>query len=454
MAAEEKKKSVGQLINELELEQYLRICEVHPAGALLARRMSRSVQFYWRFTLNRKTERQRIGIYDSSAPPKSSKPTAKGYSIEAARKAAEDLAEKHHHARDAGGHAALKQAQKQAEKAAVEEARRASEFTLQALLDDYCDYNEKLGKLDVADVRTLFRLHVREPFPAIAAKPAAACTTEDFVAMMERLQVAGKKRTSNKLRSYARSAFEVAMAAATQPAIPRRFKSYGIKHNPVVATKPDSSGNRPDKNPLSLEQMRTYWGLIEHLPELRGAVLRVHLLSGAQRIAQLVRATTAEVKDELLMLWDGKGKPGKGARLHPIPLTPLLAKAVADCKATGKYLMSSDGGKTHLANTTLGRWAQEVVGDRIPGFEAKHLRSGVETLLARAGVSKEARGRLQSHGVGGVQDSNYNAYDYIDEKLEALETLEHWLTSTPEVELEARRAARSAARRAKAKPKA
>lgn len=446
--------TIGQTLNTLELGKFLRICEVHPAGALEARRLARSIQFYWRFTLNGKTERQPIGAYDSSAPPKSSKPTAKGYSIEAARKAAEDLAEKHHHARDTGGHAALKQAQKQAEKAAAEEARRSSEFTLQALLDDYCDYNEKQGKLDVADVRTLFRLHVKEPFPAIAAKPAAACTTEDFVVMMERLQLAEKKRTSNKLRSYARSAYEVAMAAATQPAIPRRFKSYGITHNPVVATKPDSSGNLPDKNPLTLEQMRTYWALIEHLPGLQGAALRVHLLSGAQRILQLVRATTVEVKDNLLMLWDGKGKPGRGARPHPIPMTPLLAKAVADCKATGRYVMSSDGGETHVANTTLGRWAQDVVGGRIAGFEAKHLRSGVETLLARAGVGKEARGRLQSHGVGGVQDANYNAHDYVEEKLEALETLEHWLTATPEVELEKRREAARAARKAQMKSKA
>lgn len=442
--------TVGQLINALEVGKFLRVCEIHPVGALEARRLARSVQLYWRFTLQGKTERQAIGAYDSSAPPKSSEPTAKGYSIAAARKAAEDLAARHHAARDTGGHAALKQAKKHAEEAAAEEVRRASEFTLAALLDDYCDHNEKQGKLDVADVRRIFRLHITEPFPEISAQPAAACTGEDFIKMMVRLQEAGKKRTSNKLRSYARAAFEVAFAAKTQAAIPPRFKLYGIKHNPLSDTRADPQGSKPDKNPLSLEQMRLYWSLIEHLPDLRGAALRIHLLSGAQRIKQLVRATTAEVKDNVLMLWDGKGKPGKGARPHPIPMTPLLAKAVADCKATGQYVMSTDGGETHLANTTLGGWAQDVVGDRIPGFEAKHLRSGVETLLARAAVGKEARGRLQSHGVGGVQDSNYNAYDYLLEKLEALETLEHWLTATPEVELEKQRAARAAARKAQA----
>ena len=445
--------SVGKLINELEVGQFLRICEIHPVGALEARRLARSVQLYWRFTLHGKTERQPIGAYDSSAPPKSSEPTAKGYSIAAARKAAEDLAARHHAARESGGHAALKKAKMQAEEAASAKALRASKYTLSALLDDYCDHSERLGKHDVADVRTLFRLHVKEPFPLIAAKPASACTGDDFIEMMVRLQLADKKRTSNKLRSYAHSAYEVALSARTQAAIPQRFKNYCITYNPVGDTRADPTGNKSDKNPLTIEQMRLYWGLIEHLPGLRGAALRVHLLSGAQRIAQLVRATTAEIKDNVLMLWDGKGKPGKSARPHPIPLTELLAKSVEDCKATGQYLMSTDDGETHLANTTLGGWSQDVVGDQIPDFEAKRLRSGVETLLARAGVEKEARGRLQSHGVGGVQDVNYNAYDYVNEKLEALETLENWLTGTPEVELEKRREAARAARKAQLSPR-
>jgi len=114
---------------------------------------------------------------------------------------------------------------------------------------------------------------------------------------MVRLQLSDKKRTSNKLRSYARSAYEVALSARTQAAIPQRFKSYGITPKPVGDTRADLTGNKPDKNPLTIEQMRLYWGLIEHLPGLCGAALRVLLLSGAQRIAQLVRATTAEIKD-------------------------------------------------------------------------------------------------------------------------------------------------------------
>lgn len=447
MAAIEPELTPGQKINALEVGKFARLGEVHPAGSLEARRLAKSVQFYWRFTLNGKTEREPIGVYDSSAPPKTSKPTAKGYSVAAARKAAGDLAVLHHAARESGGHAALKQAKKQAEEDAATEAKRASEYTLGALLDDYCDHQKSQKKFDVEDARSIFRLHVKEPFPELVATPAASCTTEDFLKVLDRLHEAEKKRTSNKLRSYLKAAYELALTAPSQPALPRRLRAYGIKSNPLSGTKPDPAGDQPDKQPLSLAQMRLYWSLIEHLPGLRGAALRVHLLSGAQRISQLVRAKTAEIQDNVLKLWDPKGKPGSPPRPNPIPMTPSLAKAVADCNATGQYLMSSDGGETHLANTTLGGWAQDVVGDRIPGFEAKHLRSGVETLLARAGVSKETRGRLQSHGVGGVQAKSYDAWDYLPEKLDALDTLEYWLTDTPEVEQEKARERARAARR-------
>jgi hypothetical protein len=44
-----------------------------------------------------------------------------------------------------------------------------------------------------------------------------------------------------------------------------------------------------DKRPLIADELRTYWKSIEKLPGLRGRCLRLHLLSGGQRIEQLVR---------------------------------------------------------------------------------------------------------------------------------------------------------------------
>ena len=66
----------------------------------------------------------------------------------------------------------------------------------------------------------------------------------------------------------------------------------------------------------------------------------------------------------------------------------------------------------------------------VPGFTLKRVRSGVETLLAANRVSHDIRGRLQSHGIHGVQARHYDGYDYLAEKTAALEKLHRMLTQT------------------------
>ena len=104
-------KTIGQQISELPLGKYLNLGKVAPHGSLEARKLSGGVtKFYWRVTLNEKTHRQVIGVYDSSAPPKSLQPTGKGYSIIAATRAAEKLSTQHGDNLEAGGYAGLVQA--------------------------------------------------------------------------------------------------------------------------------------------------------------------------------------------------------------------------------------------------------------------------------------------------------------------------------------------------------
>lgn len=116
-----------------------------------------------------------------------------------------------------------------------------------------------------------------------------------------------------------------------------------------------------------------------------------------------------------------------------MPLTKEAQKALAECGPSGLFALSTDEGETHVAATTLSSWASAAAVDAIEGFQAKRIRSGVETLLASAGVSQEIRGRLQSHGIAGVQARHYDGHDYMPEKRKALETLykllEHRATS-------------------------
>lgn len=427
-------KTHGQVINEMVPGQFKILNNIAPSGSLQARKLAdASVVFYWRFTINGQTPRERIGLYDSSAPPKSLQPTAKGYSVQAAIRAAEVLAQKHHANIGAGGYPALLAAEAEAKRIAAETVlvaaaakKEAARHTLENLLADYCDHLETLGRTSHRDARSIFKLHIADAWPKVAARPASEVTAEQFADMMRKLLEAGKGRTANKLRSYARAAYQTARAARSKASIPIRFKAYGIAHNPVGDTSPDESANKAAKHPLTAEELRTYWKAIKAMPGFRGALLRLHLLTGGQRLAQLVNIKTADAGADAITLFDGKGRPGKAPRPHQVPLLPAAAAALRECAPAGLYALSTDGGKRHVAAETLSEWAM-AAGAAIPEFQTKRIRSGVETLLASARVSTEIRGRLQSHGISGVQARHYDGHDYMDEKREALEALFHAL---------------------------
>ncbi|WP_304305888.1 integrase [Pseudacidovorax intermedius] len=423
--------TVGKTLSELPPGPFVTLTKVQPQGALQARKQTSGVvSFFWRYSIGAKSERVPIGLYDSSAAPKSLAPTVRGYSFAAAVRAAEALAMEHHSHKAQGGRPGVLAARKSQQAAHEEAQRRAAQHTLAKLLDAYCNCVEALGRRSHTDARSIFKLHVLEPWPGIAGLPANEVTSEHFADMMRRLIRAGKGRTANKLRSYARSAYQMAKDARSKPSIPEDFKSFNISHNPVADTSADETANKPDKRPLSAPELRTYWRSIEKLQGLRGALLRLHLLTGAQRVEQLVNLKTENVSGDSILLFDGKGRPGRPARPHVVPLIEPAKEALLACGAEGKFALSVDGGKTHVSATTLSRWAADAAGTAIAGFQAKRIRSGVETLLAAARVPQEVRGRLQSHGIAGVQARHYDGHSYMEEKRAALETLFTRLTSS------------------------
>jgi integrase len=428
-------KTGGQVISALQPGEFARLAKVIPSGSLEARKLaSGGIMLYWRVTVDGKTTREPIGAYDPSASPKSLQPTTRGYSIQAAIRAAEVLAQRHNEHKDKGGHIAIKAAEKTARAEALAAAEVAQKHTLENLLSDYCDHLQLLGRPAHRDARSIFKNHVVEPWPKLAALPAREVSTEQVADMMRRALELGKGRTANKLRSYVRAAYQTAKAARSKASIPVRFKSYQITSNPAADTEPDESANKADKRPLNAHELRIYWQSIKAIPGFKGAVLRLHLMTGGQRIKQLVNLLTENVSDESITLFDSKGRPGKPPRPHILPLIPAAATALLQCKPQGVYALSTDEGETHLAATSLSAWSVEAVGDQIPDFQAKRVRSGVETLLASARISSEIRGRLQSHGVSGVQARHYDGHDYLAEKRHALETL-HKLVTTKKTEI-------------------
>ena len=260
-----------QPLSNLPIGVFVTLQKVKPVGALQARRHSSGViGLYWRYSIGGLSERVPLGLYDSRAAPKSLLQTSTGYSLAAATRAAESLALEHHQSRDLGGRPALLAARDQAKREATEARRRAATNTLEGLLFAYCDHLESIGRRSHKDARNIFKLHVIEAWPHLAAIPAKEVQSEHFADMMRKLIDAGKGRTANKLRSYARAAFQIAKAAKSKPSIPVSFKGYEINSNPVADIEPDETQNRVDKRPLSANEMRKYWQAIRRLPGFRG----------------------------------------------------------------------------------------------------------------------------------------------------------------------------------------
>jgi len=67
-----------------------------------------------------------------------------------------------------------------------------------------------------------------------------------------------------------------------------------------------------------------------------------------------------------------------------------------------------------------------------PGEFPLSVDGGASPVSAKAilRVSQEIRGHLLSHGVTGVQAASYDGHDNASQKLEALETLQRFLTET------------------------
>ncbi|MEY4752017.1 MAG: hypothetical protein RIQ60_4231 [Pseudomonadota bacterium] len=385
-----------------------------------------AVQLYWRYTHEGKTDRVAIGPYDSSAPPKSLSPTARGFSIAAAAEACREKALIQHQTKPVGGYREHAAKVKQTHVEGKERERKLSEQTLERMLDAYCDHLEAQGRRSHADARSIFKLHVKEAWPNLATAPAAKVTAEQVTDALRKLIEDGKGRTANKLRAYLRAAYQCALDVNSLPSIPIRFKDFRVTMNPAALTRRSAEHDRADKRPLSLDELRTYWTLLEGTPGIAGTALRLHLLTGGQRIEQLVKLKRSDITEATITIYDAKGRPGQGTRTHVLPLTQAAQRELKGLSTTGTFALSTDGGQTHINAMTLSGWACDIA-KVIVDFQLKRVRSGVETALAAAGVSKEVRGQLQSHGLSGVQARHYDAYDYAKEKLAALQTLKELL---------------------------
>lgn len=402
-------------------------------GTLVSRRLTSGVVlFYFRYTgPDGQREALPLGQWDAHG---------ENLSLEHAREIAAGLSTRYRNG-DRDLRAVLRAEQQERDRQRVMVADKAAaqgSRTLGALLTAYADQMARDGKPSARSVRTALFHHVRDAWPTLWATPLTEIDADTLLAIVAKPTNRGTLRQAEKLRAYLRAAFAAGMRARHNAKSSPALRDLRVTSNPARDLTPIEGANRARDRALSVAELRAYWSRIRDVPA--HAALRFHLLTGCQRIEQLARATFADYDDDTqsLKLLDGKGRR-TSARKHHVPLIPAAIDAMRAMHSgeLGPFLFTLTGGLSSAGYSGIREHVRAVAdamhtaGELTGGaFTPGDLRRTVETRLADLGVSRDTRARLQSHGLGGVQERHYDRHDYLPETRAALETLNRLLTDS------------------------
>lgn len=331
-----------------------------------------------------------------------------------------------------------RQRQQEAAARAGEAEASMKRATLGALLDGYVAQLKRDGKTSAASVEGALERHVARVWPVLWNTPAGNIGMDELLPVVARLVNGNKLREAGKVRSYIRAAYAAAIRARQDARGLAVLRDLKITHNPARDLVTVEGANRARERALSVAELRAYWKRISAYPGSAGALLRFHLLTGGQRVKQLERLTVDDYDSDMqcIRLMDKKGRR-KVARIHDVPLIPAAVEAMqAMGSELGPHVFTLAHGESPATYGSIRdhmvtvRAEMDAAGELEKGpFTVGDLRRTVETRLAAAGVSRDVRAHLQSHGLGGVQARHYNRYEYLSEKRAALETLHRLLIS-------------------------
>ncbi len=318
------------------------------------------------------------------------------------------------------------------------------------LMTAYTDLLKSQGKIAARNVENQITKDIERAFPKLWKKPVAAITIDDCMDIVSKLKDEEKPRQADKIRSYIRTAFSVAINARGNVNMPTSMRAFGLTTNPArEMQKVKGSSNAKDRA-LSLAEFRAYYRHLQELPEPKKSLAILHVLTGGQRQKQLSRVKLSDIDRDTgsLTIWDPKGRR-ETARRHVVPLIPealkivnTLIKGLKAVDATadddeGDYIFSCNGGVSPIHDSYLDSAAKETcalmeAADELESapFTAGIIRATAETrLIAKPySVSSDVLAHLLSHGLGGIQQRHYQHHDFFEEKYDALIKLHNMLT--------------------------
>jgi len=310
------------------------------------------------------------------------------------------------------------------------------------MLNAYVELLYSNKKYSAKAVESAVQKDVRDAFPKLYKKAAIEITLDDCVKIIKKLVDEGKPRQADKLRSYIRTTFSKAINSRGDAKAPATLRESKLTLNPALQMGVIDGANVPNERVLEKSEFQAYWSRIKALEEPYRSVAMLHVLTGGQRLLQLRRATIndVDITSKTLTLWDSKGRR-KAPRRHEIPLLDVAIDCIKNLTVFGDFVLSCTGGLTPISDSYLNNIVKSInvemeeSGELLKGrFTAKHIRATIETRLVDPPyyVISDVLAQLLSHGLGGVQNKNYQRNKYTEGKLDAIEKLYRLVEGLPE----------------------
>ena len=392
-------------------------------------------RFYYRHqTLVGKQDDYPLGVYEPDS--RNVDPRTGKLSISDAREVARDAVRDNEAGQREGfsgvreyrDHLAKAQADERREqyesiKAEEKRLELANKYTLKALLDLYLTVKEEQGVAAIKDAKNLFTNYVYGS--PIADKPANLVARKE-VASLIRDAKANTSRQWQKLRSYIKAAYNLALDAEDDETADSRFIPFQITNVPVSTPKLAGSLSTASRERVLVEdELRALLRVLRSDSSYKSDLMKFTLLTG-QRMEQFLRCKLKDLdlKAKIMTLYDKKGRRNEPKR-HYVYLEgealEIVSKFALYSDEIGSEYVFCVSPDRYIAQDTLSRFGTSISRRLLSeshiseSFQARDLRRTVATEMSRLVISDDVKKRLLSHGASGIHDKHYNRYTYEEE---------------------------------------
>lgn len=268
----------------------------------------------------------------------------------------------------------------------------------------------KIKKKTWKEDEDLFELHVKGLIGNRKADQIIATDIEKVVGTLERV---GKLHTARKTRAVLNKLFNWATSrsSALQPGGGPLLNVI----NPCTDVKPEKPVPS-EKRALRHHELKAIWN---HLDDDKcvDRIIKILILTGS-RVSEIAELHSDEIDwvDQRIILQPDRTR---NKRLHVIPLTQRMQNIIGSNNNDFIFPARSKSGHTTSSGVrvTLTKYCKKL------GIEHASPHDFRDTFISRTaeiGIGRALRDRLTNHADYSVDGRHYNAYEYYDEKLEAL----------------------------------